>query len=221
MAAGVVLVALDFRIVAADVLPDPVGWLLVAAGAWKLALGLPALLGAAAALGSLPDVLAPHHYEATSPFAQRWFPAIHALSDPVPGLRYEDRLEFDRLHGGRLVLAVLAIVAGGLALWSILGTLRERAGALGDRESAGRLALLRWLVPCLWVAPYVGVAIVQGSGDQGFDPVWNGGLEAPALLGLAVAASVAWALVINSNRAWTATDEERVTPWAETMVDGR
>jgi len=220
IAVGLAFVALDFRIVALDLLLDPVGWLLVGAGAWKLGLVAPAALAAVAALASIPDVLAPYHYEDSSPFAQRWFPAVYALTDTAPGMVYEDRLEFDRLQGTRLIVAVLAVVAGGLALWSLLGTLRDRARAVHDGESAARLALLRWLVVLLWTAPYVCLAVAQGLGDDGFDPVWNGGFEALALVGMAVVAGVVWVLAINSNRQWTATDEERVGPWAEMIVRG-
>jgi hypothetical protein len=213
MAVGVVIVALDFRIVALDVLPDVAGWLLIAAGAWKLALVRPSWLAVAAALASAPDALAPHHYENLAPFTGE------VVVDAGPGTTYPQRLVFDHLHDLRLLLVVLATVAGGAAVWSLLGTLRGRAAAAGDHESAGRLGLLRWLVPSIWVAPYVTVAVIQGLGHDGFDPVWNGGFELLALLGLAVVGALAWVLAINSNRQWTATEADLVTPWGEMMID--
>jgi hypothetical protein len=209
IALGIVLVALDFRIVALDVLPDVLGWLLVAAGAWKLAFAGPAALALVAALAAAPDLMAPHHLEALDPLTGA------VVAHPGPGTKYDERLVFDRLTDVRLLLAMVAIGAGGLALWWLLGTLGRRARLTGDDRSAGRLAILRWLAVGVWVVPYVVVASVQALGDHGFDPVWNGGLELMALLGLAGAAAVAWMLVVNSNRAWTATDRQRSTPWGE------
>lgn len=212
MAVGVVVVALDFRLVALDLIPDAIGWLLIAVGAWKLALHRPAGLATAAALASAADVIAPHHYEDLDPVTGE------VVVSAGPGTEYPQRLVFDRLHDVRLLLVLLAMVAGGWALWSILGTLRHRAEATGDQESAGRLSLLRWLVPAVWVAPYVGMAAFQGARGDGFDPVWNGSAEVLAVAGIAVAFGLAWVLAINSNRAWTATDDDLATPWAQMIV---
>jgi hypothetical protein len=209
IAVGIVLVALDFRVVALDVLPDAVGWVLVAAGAWKLALSRPAMLAVVAALAAAPDVIARHHLEALDPLTG------DVVMSPAPGTKYDERLVFDRLTDSRLLLAVVAIAAGGFALWSLLGTLSRRAHLTGDDTSSVRLRVLRWLILALWVAPYLLVATLQSDLDGGFDPVWNGGLELVALVGLAVLAAVAWVLIINSNRSWTATDAARATPWAK------
>jgi hypothetical protein len=215
MAAGVLLVALDFRIVALDVLPDAVGWALVAVGAWRLALRTPALLGMVAAVASAADAVAPHHFDALDPLTGKVVP------DPAPGTRYPERLAFDRLTDARLVLVVLAMVAGGLALWMVLDTLGRRAGAVRDAQSERQLRILRWLVALGWVVPFVVVAGVQGARDGGLDPVWNGSLEFVALIGVLVAALLAWVLAVNSNRMWTATDDERATPWAEMIATDR
>jgi hypothetical protein len=214
IAIGVVLVAVDFRIVAFDALPDVVGWLLVAAAAWRLTLRPTAGVAVIAAAASAPDLVAPHHWEALDPLTGAVVPS------PGPGTAYDERLAFDRLTDLRLGLAIAAMLAGGLVLWWLLGALRDRAQVMGDDESTRRLALLRWLVPLVWVLPYAVVAVVQGSSDEGFDPVWNGGFEPLALVGLAVAAAVAWVLVINNNRAWTVTDGERATPWADMIAKG-
>lgn len=207
------IVALDFRVVALDVLPDAVGWLLVAIGSWKLALARPATLAVVATLASAPDIIAPHHYDALDPITGRVVPS------PAPGTQYPERLAFDRLTDLRLLLAVAAMVAGGLALWSLLGTLRDRARLTGDDAAAGRLGVLRWLVPALWVGPVLIVGAVQSARDGGFDPVWNGGLELVALAGLAVAIALVWMLAVNSNRSWTATDEERAAPSSTMAIE--
>jgi hypothetical protein len=213
IAVGVALVALDFRIVAFDALPDAVGWLLIAAGAWKLALARPAMLAIVATVAAAPDLIAPHHLEALDPLTGE------VVKAPAPGTRYPERLVFDRLTDLRLLLAVLAITAGGLALWSLLGSLSRRAHLTGDDTSAVRLRALRWLVPVVWVAPYLVVATFQSGLDGGFDPVWNDGLELVGLLGLAVAAAVVWVLATNSNRSWTATDAQGPTPWANLTLE--
>ena len=215
VAFGVLLVAVDFRIVAVDVIPDAAGWLLVAAGAWKLALRGPVGLALVAAAASAADVYAPHHYDAIDPITGKVVP------HPAPGTSYHERLVFDRLTDVRLVLALVAVVAGGAALWWVLSTMAARARVLNDGQSASRLDALRWLVVGVWVVPYVVVALVQTVNDGGLDPVWNGGLELLALLGLVVAAGVAWMLATNSNRMWTATDAERTTPWADLFAPGQ
>jgi hypothetical protein len=212
IAFGLVLVAVDFRIVAVDVLPDVVGWLLVAAGAWKLSLRVPFGLAVVATLASAADVVTPHHYEVLDPLTGEVLPSA------PPGLGYPERLIFDRLHDVRLVLAIVAMAAGGAALWAILGVLRDRAALKGDETSGTRLTVLRWGIPLLWTAPYVVVAVVQGMGDEGFDPVWNGGYEALALVGLAAVAGLAWVFTISSNRAWAAVGDGLTNPWAEMIV---
>jgi hypothetical protein len=61
IAAGLVLVGLDLRIVHVDVFPDPVGWLLVTMAAIRLSLRAPAVLGLVATLASLADVALTDH----------------------------------------------------------------------------------------------------------------------------------------------------------------
>lgn len=219
-AAGIVLVILDFRIVAFDALPDVAGWLLVGAGAWRLSLRVPFALAVVAALAAAADVVALYHYESTAPFLKRWFPTAYALTNPTPGLVFPDRFEFDQLTGLRFALALLAMVAGGLGLWSLLGTLRDRARAAGAEDASGRLTIARWSVMVVWTAPYVGVAISQADG-AGFDPVWNGGHEIVALVGLIVVAITAWLLVIYNNRVWSAPAGGSINPWAEMMANRR
>lgn len=210
IAVGLVLVAVDFRIVAVDVLPDAPGWFLVAAGAWRLGLQVPAVLGLVAGLASLPDLVTAYHHEALDPISGAVVP------DPAPGTAYDERLVFDRLEDVRLVLAVVALATGGWAVWAVLGTVRDRARTSGDDASARLLTALWWLVPLVWIAPYLGIALVQGLGDDGFDPVWNGAYEIPAVAALLVVAGVVWAFT--SNRRWAATSAGQDAPWAERMA---
>lgn len=212
IALGLVLVAVDFRVVAVDVFPDLVGWLLAGTGAWRLGLQVPAVLALVAALASAPDLVAASHHEAIDPLTGRVVP------EPPPGTAYDERLVFDRLEDARLVLALVAMAAGGWAVWAVLGILRDRARTSGDDQSARLLTALWWLVPFVWIAPYLGIAVVQGLGDDGFDPVWNGAYEFPAVAGLFVVAGVVWAFVSTSNRRWAATSAGSDAPWAERMA---
>ncbi len=214
IAVGVALVGFDLRVVGLDVLPDVVGWPLVAAGAWLLGLRMPAVFAGVAALASAPDLVAPHHQEALDPLTGA------VVANPAPGTDYDEILVFDRLADVRLVLAVVAMAAGGWAVWALVRVLRDRARSSGDDESARSLAVLSWLVPLVWVAPYLVIAIVQGFGDDGFDPVWNGGYEAPAIAGLVVVAGLVWLFASTSNRRWAATSDGQGAPWAELMTRG-
>ena len=71
----------------------------------------------------------------------------------------------------------------------------------------------------MWALPYVARAVWQGLVDDGFDPVWNGGWELPAMAGIA---THGWRVAITfgtwSNRRWSATGDELGSPWAELMV---
>jgi hypothetical protein len=198
IAVGLVLVAVDLRVVAVDALPDVLGWALVGLGAWSLRLRLPAVLGAVAAVASALDLVAPAHREALDPLTGAVVP------HPAPGTAYDEILVFDRLHDLRLLLAIAAMVAGGWAAAQLVAAMRDRARAAGDGASARALSLLRWLVPLVWVVPYVGVAVGQGIGGDGFDPVWNGNLELVAVAGIGVVGALAWIFATTSNRGWAA-----------------
>jgi hypothetical protein len=213
IAVGVALVALDYRIVGSDVLPDPVGWVLVALGAAGLSRTWPAVLAGVAAAASVVDVVAPHHYDALDPLTGE------VVTPAGPGLAYHERLAFDRLQDGRLLLAVVAVAAGGAALVLLLGELARRARATGDTLSASRLRSLRAAVALVWALPYLVAAGVAWRDDGSFDPVWNGGLELVALAGLIVMAVLAVYLAGTSNRIWTAPPGEPLTPWTRPAPD--
>lgn len=213
IAAGVVLVALDFRVVAVDVLPDVVGWSLVAFGAWRLHAVGPAVLCLLAAAASAADVLAPFHYNSLDPITGE------IVTGDTTGLQYDQRLVFDRLSGIRLGLVLLAMVAGGAAITWLLRSLGARAIARGDDVPGRRLQTLGWLVVLLWVLPFVVVATYQAIADGGLDPVWSGGLEMVALTAVTIAGGLTWVLAVNSNKEWTVEGDQQ-TPWVEMMTRG-
>lgn len=208
VAAGILLVAVDFRIVHIDLLPDVVGWGLVAAAAVIWGQRTPALLAGAAALASLPDLALTYHYDDIDPVSGR------VVENAAPGTAYDQRLAFDAITDVRGVLAVLALAAGGGALYLLVVMLERRAELVDDQDAASQLWLARVLLAAAWILPYVGVMSFQWLSGKGLDPVWNDDLELVALVGLAVALTLVVGAAINRNRGWTATDEERPVTWA-------
>lgn len=208
IAAGLVLVGLDLRIVHIDVFPDPAGWLLVTLAAARLALRWPVVLGAVATVASLPDVALTYHYDDLDPLTGE-------VVVNGAGTGYDQRLNFDRITDVRAPLAILALVAGGLALCMVFVTLERRAGLLGDRRAATELVGARLVLLLAWVFPHLALMTLQWVGGDGLDPVWNKGQELVGMAGVAVVTALVAGAVVNRNRGWTATDDERRSPWAE------
>jgi hypothetical protein len=130
------------------------------------------------------------------------------------GTGYDQRLAFDRITDVRAPLAVLALLAGGLALCLVLMTLERRAGLLGDRRAAAELLGARLLLLLGWIFPCAALMTLQWLGGTGLDPVWNEGQELVSLVGLVVVGVLVAGATVNRNRGWTATDDERRSPWA-------
>ncbi len=209
-ATGLLLVAVDGRVVALDVLPDVGGWLLVAVASWRLGAVWPARLAAVAGLASTAELLLPYHHEALDSSTGM------VVAEPAPGTVYAERIAFDDLAGARFGLIVGAVVVGSLAVALLLRFLRARARLVDDGDAAGRLAVLAVAVPAVWAAPFVGAALWAGSGR--FDPVWNGSAELPALAGLAVLLTAAYVLVSGTSRRWGDSGQELDSPWADLMT---
>ena len=207
VSAGVALVGLDLRIVHVDVLPDVLGWGLVALGAWRLEHRAAAVAAAVAALAALPDAALSYHWEDLDPITGE-------VVVGGGGTAYDQRIAYDLITDVRAPLAALALAAGGLALVVLLGRLEQRAIVLGDRPAATQLVATRVGIALLWVFPHVVVMLLQWQAGDGLDPVWSGGLELVALVGLAVAGAVVVLVARHRNRGWTATDAERSIPWA-------
>ena len=212
VAVGVVAVAFDPRVVAWDAFPDVLGWALVAYGAWQVSLRWPAGLAVAAAVASTAEAQLPYRYDDLDPLTGE------VLPNADPTLMYHERLAFEDVVGPRLVLLVVAALVGGAVLCLLLRGLADRAEGLRDEGSGRRLRLLSVLVPVAWSAPYVVVALVQGVGDDGFDPIWNGALEVVGLAGFFTMLAVAYLLATTSNRRWSASGVEHGSPWGDLMV---
>jgi hypothetical protein len=198
MAVGLVLVAVDVRTEHLDVLPDALGWGLVAYGAWRLSLTVPAIAAAATAVLTLPEVSLPYQFVMLDP-------ETGERITPRPGvdLAYPEHLVFDDLTGWRLAALAAGVVAGGLTIWLLLGALATRAAAWERSGTARQIRWLRWLALGVWTAPLlVVVAVSAASEDRSFDPVWNGSIELLALAGIVVIGAVAAVLLRETNRAW-------------------
>jgi hypothetical protein len=198
VAVGLVLIAVDIRTEHLDILPDALGWGLVAFGAWRLSLTVPAIAAAATALLTLPEASLPHQFVMLDP-------ETGERITPRPGvdLGYPKQLVFDDLTGWRLAAMAASLVAGGLTMWLLLGALATRAAAWERAGTARQLRWLRWLTLGVWTAPVLVVLVVSAaSEDRSFDPVWNGSIELLALAGVVVIGAVAAVMLRETNRAW-------------------
>jgi hypothetical protein len=207
IAPGLLLVAIDMRIVAFDMFPDPLGWALIAVGAWQV--GRPATVAAIglAGVASFADVLLPYRWANIDPDTGRIVDDLTAIREGDPEV-----LIFDRLSGLRLLLVLLAYATAALASWMLLRDLTARARAAGRTSTAKQLGLLRGLVPGLWAGPYLLGAFATLISGGSFDPVWNHELEYLALLGLV---PITWFTVIvalERDRAWALPTESARPP---------
>ena len=135
-AVGLVAIALDMRVVAWDLLPDVVGWVLIALGAWRLTMRSAAALAVAAAVASLAEVHIPYRYDAIDPLTGE------VVVNPRPGLAYHELLAFNPVSGGRLLLLAVTVAAGAAGLWILLRELARRAVAVRRPLDRPRLRLL-------------------------------------------------------------------------------
>jgi hypothetical protein len=209
IAPGILIVAIDFRLNAIDVLPDPIGWLMIAMGAWQLA--RPATVSAigVAGVASLVEVALPYRWVQISPETGQ---VIHEKT--TVRYAYPEILVYDGVSGVRLAFLVLGYATAGLAIWMLLRDLAARARSVGRLTAAHQLGLLRGLVPGLWIAPYVIGGIADLIAGRSFDPVWNDGLEYVALVGLVPVAWLVALLIVERDRAWALpTESPSPPPW--------
>jgi hypothetical protein len=206
------LLAIDFRVVAVDVLPDALGWLLVAVAAWQLHVPAAALLALVAAGAALAELHLPFRYDAFNPITGE------VVTEVLPGRAYDERIAFVPLTGAGLVLAVVTVVAGVTALGLLLWALQGRATRVGADASARHLADAGVAVVGLWAVPTLAVVVVQRVSGDPVDPVWNGHLEVPALLGIAALLALGLLVAGNRNRRWAAPVDDDHTPWATLLT---
>lgn len=211
VAAGLALVALDFRTESLDLVADPVGWVLVALGAGLLGFRLPVWAAGAAAVLSVGDAFLPYRYVYFDPVT-----GDDVVTSTGLDLGYPQRVEFDPVSGARLAVLALALVVGSVAVLSLLRGLQRRAASTEDAAATRRLSLLIAAVVLGWLVP---PAIVMGraaaSSSGRYDPIWNGTLEYAGLLGWVVLGWVAVELALRCGATWAVPAGEEPSPWAQ------
>ncbi len=174
VAIGLALAAVDFRTDAFDVLPDPLGWALVAVGAYRLSMRLAACGAAVAAILSVSEAYLPFRYVRVDPVTMEAAPGCAGCPE---------QLRYDEMSQIRAVATALAVVVGSAAIMRILHRLRTHVGPTRDCPGLHRhMRILEVLAPVTWVLPIailVGRAIGTG---KNYDPVWNGPLEGVGLV---------------------------------------
>src|SRR5215204_525964 len=216
IAAGLVLVTLDFRTRALDLLPDPLGWALLAVGAAELSLVVPARAAVAAAVASLGDVVLPYRWVRIDPLTGEVVDRPSEVS-----LDYPEHLRWDGLSDQRALVLAAAVLLGGVAVWSLLDGLARRADRAGAAAARRRWRVLQVVVPAVWALPHLVIVLLGVLGSARYDPVWDGQLE---LLSLAGVAAVAWlvvTLVRERDASWALRpDTVRPSPWRQRRPGG-
>lgn len=209
LSSGVVLVALDFRTDLPDLLPDPVGWALIAVGAWALALRPAALLAVIAALLSLSDAALPYRYVSIDPVTGE------VVNDTV-GEAYDLPVQqrWPDVSDERALAIGAAVAVGGLALWLVVRELADQSARAGNGSVARRLRVFALAVPLVWAAPTLALVGVGVGGDDGYDPVWDGNLEYAGLIGMLVLVGLAVSFVLDRDEPWARSPDARPTPAA-------
>jgi hypothetical protein len=194
---GLAFVVLDFRIEPLDLLPDALGWGVVAFGAARLRLVGAAWLAVVTGVLSLADAWLPFRYVWLNPVTGEVSPGSVGGEDGPVHLRYDD------VSGWQLAAMTLAMVLAACTIWALLSGLARRAEADGFDVVARRLRLACWLVVATWTVPFVGAvahAVAYRSGE--FDPVWNGRLTYTWVAAVVVFAALAFLLLQERDRRW-------------------
>jgi len=186
-AIGVFLVAVDFRSGAVDLLIDPLGWAMVAVGAWMLRARWAAALAVVAGLLSTAGVHLAYRYVLIDP-------ATHEVTDYCESaIACTPRFRFDDLSDGRTVVLALAAVLGAAALVVLIHVLRTDVGSAEHQVTLRKqMKVLEVLIPLTWALPMVVLAVKAVGSDNTYDPIWNdnlaylGGIRGLVLVWLSV-----------------------------------
>jgi hypothetical protein len=210
LAGGIALVVLDFRTESLDLLPDPLGWALIAVAAGWLGLTAARRLAWVTAALSLSDLALPSHYVRIDPLTGE------RLGDsPADGRAASVRLEFLPVTAWRLAGMTAAVVLTGVTLWMILSPLARRARYEADPRSALRLRIAAGVVVAGWVVPWLATVAAAVVHDRGvYDPVWDDGLNYLGLVGLVAAGYAVWAVMRARDTSWAQRERGWVpSPW--------
>lgn len=201
---GLLLLALDFRATSLDLLPDVVGWLLIAWAAWcwrERSLLAVALVGT---LASLPLVALPYHYVQYDVLADRT-----VVVSPETDLGYAEHLEYDLLTGARLAAYALSAAAAAAAVVLAVRFLSRRADAWAGPSTARSLQRLRVAMVAFVVAWSIPRLVAATLGfDDGLAPVWDDPAARVALVGTVVAVAVAITFGVDAREPWARSVRE-------------
>jgi hypothetical protein len=195
IAAGMLIVGVDVRLDAANLLPDTVGFVVLAWGAWRLVSVWWVALAVVGAVTAVPQWVLPHHYE-----------QVEAAGGVLPSgtrrVTTVEVLEFDRLGGLRLAAAALVVVLVVVLVVAVVSTLHRRAGRWNAQATTRNSALVGVGAAALWGVPQL-VAMGAGAVDgNGYDPVWNGGLWGVQLVGSLAVIAFAGCLFAVAREPW-------------------
>ncbi len=210
VAVGLVVIAVDFRTRSVDWLPDPAGWLLVAAGGRACNVRPVVALAVLAALGSLAEVALPYRIVAIDPITAA------PLGHPArPAELFSTRQQWDALPPWRVGLLLAAATAGSVAAVMMVEATARRAQACGATRAAWSLRACVAALALLWFAPLAASLGWALAHHAAYDPVWNGTLAWIGDLGVLSMVATALALAAMHREPWAHPAEAaRPSPWA-------
>jgi hypothetical protein len=206
VAAGLVLVAVDFRTRSVDFLPDIVGWVLVAVGVKFAGVTAAARLASAAAVLSVTELALPYHVIRLDPATGAVVPADRPSAEHLP-----HQVRWDDLPILRGALIGAAAVVGAVALACLLLRLADRAAQLGDHGHARMLRTATLAVPMLSAGPIAVLMLVTWADRRRYDPVWDDAAGRFGLLGILSLLVLADLLFMRRNTRWARSDHN-LTP---------
>ena len=187
-AIGIALVAVDFRSGPVDFLIDPLGWAMVAVGAWLLRIQWTTALAVGAGLLSVAGV----HFSYRQVFID---PSTHEVTRYCESaITCTPQFRFDDLTDGRTVVLALGAVIGAAALSILAHVLRTDVGSSEHQVTLRRqLWVLELLIPVTWAGPMLVLAAKAVTSDNTYDPIWNGN---PAYIGAIRGLVLLWLAVV-------------------------
>ncbi len=190
IAVGLLLVGVDFRTSAIDLLPDPIGWVLVAVGAVRLGTRAAASLAGSAALLGLSDVYLGFGYELVDP-------ETGDVVETCPRIECAEFIRYDAVGPARATAIAVAAAVGCAAIVVAFRTIRRRLRIDPDtRWTRPALGVFEIVLPLAWVLPIVVGVATAASRDLDDEPVWTGGAEfvaeATAVVVMLAALTTGW-----------------------------
>lgn len=193
--AGLVFLAVDFRTLAVDLVPDPVGWALIGYALYRLAVPRLAALAGVALLCSFAEAWLPYHYRKVETFQ----------AGPVvgePRVIELEVLEYDAVTGVRIWMLATSMVILAVVVVAIVHLLAERARPYAADRSIRRLTMLGGLAIVAWVVPHLAAMAAAVLGDGELDVVWGDPAWRVELVGAMAVLAFAAGLVADAREPW-------------------